>query len=394
MGSAGGSALLGVPFAVKDTFAAVGAPTTWGSPYFAEQVFDEDAEVISRLEAAGAVLTAKLAMSELAGFGGPAAAGASLHGVPRNPWHRDSYAGGSSGGSAIAVACDVVPFALGTETGGSVVGPAALCGITGFRPSHGRISRDGALTLSPTLDKVGILARTARDCATVFDVLRESNEPVDEAALRSPRIGVITDETDDWGDDLSPALTAALAELTSLGSVLPLSREVLGQPNPALLAIMAAEAAHQLRRELDDPTFVLLDAGQDQGLRSGLRLPAVEYLAARDARRALLLGLSDVFASCEVIVTATRSDTARPIGASRPAGGRTVANLLRAAANLVGLPGVSVPAGLSTHGLPVALHIVTAPGGDELALGLAARFQELTTHHELRPSLTPSTVGR
>jgi aspartyl-tRNA(Asn)/glutamyl-tRNA(Gln) amidotransferase subunit A len=389
----GSSALLGVPFAVKDTFAAAGAPTTWGSPYFAEQVFDRDAEVIGRLEATGAVLTAKLAMSELAGFGGPVAAGASLHGVPRNPWRPDTYAGGSSGGSAIAVACDVVPFALGTETGGSVTGPAALCGITGLRPSPGRISRDGMLTLSPTLDKVGIMARTARDCATVFEVLRQSSEPIDAAALRSPRIGVITDESDDWDDDLLPALTAALAQFTCLGTVTPLSREVLGQPNLALLAIMAAEAAHQLRRELADPAFALLDAGQDEGLRSGLRLPAVEYLAARDTGGALGHALSIVFSGCDVIVAATRSDTARPIGAGRPAGGRTVANLLRAAANLIGLPGVSVPAGLSTHGLPVGLHIVTAPGRDELALGLAARFQDNTTHHELRPSLAASTVG-
>lgn len=379
--------LLGIPFAVKDIFAAAGAPTTWGSRYFADQIFARDARVVRQLVRAGAVLTAKLAMSELAGYGGPTAAGASLQGSAANPWRPNCYAGGSSGGSAIAVALDAVPFALGTETAGSVVGPAALCGVTGFRPTRGRISGDGVLTLSPTLDKVGVLARTAQDCATVFDGLRRAgrSEPV-----RGPRIGIFGDEADDWNDDIGPALTAAVAEFTALGETVLLERELLGHPTGPLNTIMLSEAVFALRAELADPAFRLIDAGQEAGLRSGAEIPATEYLTALAARRVTQRAFAAVFARCDVIVAATRADTARPLGAGRSGNRASVADRLRGAANLAGLPGVSVPAGLSTRGLPVGVHIVAARGNDDLALDLAARYQQGTAHHELRP---PSRRG-
>lgn len=381
--------LAGIPFAVKDIFAASGAPTTWGSPYFAEQIFARDARVVRQLARAGAVLTAKLAMSELAGYGGPTAAGASLQGSAANPWRPDCYAGGSSGGSAIAVALDAVPFALGTETAGSVVGPAALCGVTGFRPTPGRISREGVLTLSPTLDKVGILARTAQDCATVFDAVRRPARPRAEEPVEV-RIGIVSDEADDWDAEIAPALTAALAEFTALGQPVQLERDVLGRPTEPLTTIMLSEAVFTLHDQLADPAFRLIDPGQDAGLRSGTGIPATEYLAALEARRATVRAFATVFARCDVIVAATRTDTARPLGAARGGSRSGVADRLRGAANLAGLPGVSVPAGLSTRGLPVGLHVVAARGKDDLALRLAARYQRSTTHHELRPPTAPT----
>jgi aspartyl-tRNA(Asn)/glutamyl-tRNA(Gln) amidotransferase subunit A len=378
--------LLGIPFAVKDTYAAAGAPTTWGSPYFATQTFDQDARSIAQLEDAGAVLVGKVSMSELAGFGAASSPGASVHGVPRNPWRSEAYAGGSSGGSAVAVACDAVPFALGTETGGSVIGPAALCGVTGFRPSPGRISRAGVLTLSPTLDKPGVLARTAADCAAVFAVL-DLASTAPRRRGRRPRIGLVPDEPDEWDHDIGPALTAAREELAALGTTHELRRELFGNPTEPLQTIMLAEAAHELRSHLADPAFSVIDPGQDENLRSGLRIPAADYLSALDQRRALLAAFAEAFAHCDVVVAAARTDTARPVGAARRTGGRTVANLLRAAANLAGLPGVSVPAGLSAAGLPVALHVVAPPGQDELALHVATRYQRHTSHHELRPPI-------
>jgi aspartyl-tRNA(Asn)/glutamyl-tRNA(Gln) amidotransferase subunit A len=330
------------------------------------------------------VLVAKLAMSELAGYGGPAVPGASLQGIALNPWDRSRYAGGSSGGSAIAVALGAVPFALGTETAGSVVGPAAFCGVTGFRPSPGRIPRDGMLVLSPTLDKVGILARTAAGCATVFGLIRDAGP--EAATVPSPRVGYVTDEAADWAPGVAGPVAAALDEVQALGRRLPLTRADLGpSPARALRVIMLYEAAGELRHELTDAGFHLLDAGQEAGLRAGVALSAAEYQDALAERRRVQQRFARLFERCDVLVTASRPDIARPTGAGRTAGSGSVADRLRAAANLAGLPGVTVPAGLSTEGLPTGLHLVGPAGGDELVLDLAARFQSRTAHHELRP---------
>src|SRR5438552_379665 len=156
--------LHGIPFAVKDLFATKGVPTRWGSKIFANQVFDYDATVVSRLRDAGAVLLGKLNMIELAGGTAYQYASASASGATRNPWDVSRWAGGSSSGSGAAVAAAFAGFALGTETWGSIVTPAAFCGITGFRPSYGRVSRYGAMANSWTLDKVGPLDRSADDC--------------------------------------------------------------------------------------------------------------------------------------------------------------------------------------------------------------------------------------
>jgi aspartyl-tRNA(Asn)/glutamyl-tRNA(Gln) amidotransferase subunit A len=379
-----GNPLLGIPFAVKDAFAASGAPTTWGSPYFRDQRFAYDADMVARLESTGGVLTAKLALSELAGYGGPTAAGSSLQGNAANPWDPNCYAGGSSGGSAIAVALDAVPYALGTETAGSVVGPAALCGVTGFRPTPGRLPRNGMLTLSRTLDKVGIIARTARDCAIVFAATAKA--ATNGAVLTtSIRIGYVTDESDDWAGGAATTLSRARAEFAEIGSVVPIRREDLGEAGPALQSIMVAEAAFTLRETLADERFQLLDAGQTAGLRSGANVSADEYIGALAVRGNLQRRFRQFFESCDVIVTASRPDTARPLGSPRGST-RSAADLLRATANLIGLPGVTVPCGLSSGGMPLGLHVVGPRGADEYVLGLAAGYQARTLHHTLRPT--------
>jgi aspartyl-tRNA(Asn)/glutamyl-tRNA(Gln) amidotransferase subunit A len=379
-----GGPLFGIPFAAKDAFAASGAPTTWGSPYFQDQRFAFDAEMIARLQSAGGVLTAKLALSELAGYGGPTAAGSSLQGNAANPWDPNCYAGGSSGGSAIAVALDAVPYALGTETAGSVVGPAAFCGVTGFRPTPGRLPRNGMLTLSRTLDKVGIIARTARDCAIVFAATAKAatNGTLPATPIR---IGCVVDESVDWADGAAATLSDALAEFAELGSVVPIPREDLSEAGAALQSIMAAEAAFTLRETLADERFQLLDAGQTTGLRSGANVSADQYLGALAVRRNLRRRFRELFESCDVMVTASRTDTARPLGSPRGST-RSAADQLRATANLIGLPGVTVPCGLSSSGMPLGLHVVGPRGADEYVLDLAAAYQTRTLHHTLRPT--------
>jgi aspartyl-tRNA(Asn)/glutamyl-tRNA(Gln) amidotransferase subunit A len=163
--------LQGVPFGAKDLLSAAGFPTTWGARPFRSQVFADDATVLRRLAGSGAVLCAKLSMVELAGGGGYRFASASLTGPGLNPWDPTRWSGGSSSGSAAAVAAGLAPFALGSETWGSIGVPCAFCGVTGLRPTYGLVSRTGAMALSWSMDKIGPIARTAEDCAHILQVI-------------------------------------------------------------------------------------------------------------------------------------------------------------------------------------------------------------------------------
>src|SRR5438552_6301820 len=166
-----GGPLTSVPYGAKDLLAARGAPTTWGAPPYRDQIIGEDATVVAKLKKSGAVLAAKLAMVELAGGGGYRYPSASLQGPGRNPWNIEHWSGGSSSGSGAAVGAGLVPFAIGSETSGSIGTPSAYCGVTGLRPTYGLVSRRGAMALSWTLDKLGPMAHTATDCATVLEAI-------------------------------------------------------------------------------------------------------------------------------------------------------------------------------------------------------------------------------
>ena len=181
--------LHGIPYAAKDLLAVSGIPTTWGAKPYANQVFDYDAAVIDHLRSVGAVLIGKAAMIELAGGLGYRFANASLQGAAKNPWDTTCWTCGSSSGSGAIVAAGLAAFAIGTETWGSIVCPAAFCGVSGLRPTYGRVSRYGAMALAPSMDKIGPLARSAEDCAHIFaaiaghDPRDRSTLPIDKAAF-------------------------------------------------------------------------------------------------------------------------------------------------------------------------------------------------------------------
>ncbi|HEY9505879.1 MAG TPA: amidase, partial [Gemmatimonadales bacterium] len=177
--------LHGIPYGAKDLLAAAGAPTTWGAQPYRGQMFRSDATVVKKLRQAGAVLCAKLAMVELAGGMGYNQAFASFTGPGRSPWDQSRWSGGSSSGSGSAVGAGLVPFAIGSETWGSIQFPAAFCGVTGLRPTYGRVSRHGAMALSWTMDKLGPLARTAEDCGLVLAAIA-GPDPADPSALDRP----------------------------------------------------------------------------------------------------------------------------------------------------------------------------------------------------------------
>ncbi len=225
------SLLAGIPFGAKDLLSLSGVPTTWGAKPYAGQVFDHDATVLQKLDKAGAVLIGKLSMVELAGGGGYRFAAASLFGPGINPWDRSRWSGGSSSGSGSAVAAGLVPFAIGSETSGSIITPSAFCGITGLRPTYGLVSRHGAMPLSWTMDKIGPMCHTAEDCGLVLAAIAggDSNDsgsagksfyyaPDFARKMEDIRVGYAPVDFAEWADaSTRPAFDKAMADIRALG---------------------------------------------------------------------------------------------------------------------------------------------------------------------------------
>src|SRR3954447_2108367 len=223
--------LQGIPYGVKDLLAFAGQPTTWGAKPYAGQVFDYNATVIDKLASAGAILTGKLAMVELAGGGGYRFPSASFTGPGLNPWDRTRWSGGSSSGSGAAVAAGLVPFAIGSETSGSIVTPASYCGVTALRPTYGLVSRYGAMALSWTLDKLGPFARSAEDCGVILQAIagKDAKDPGSAGKsfyytpqyarpLNELRVGYAPADFAEWVEPATrPAFDAAIAVLKAAG---------------------------------------------------------------------------------------------------------------------------------------------------------------------------------
>jgi len=222
--------LHGIPYGVKDLVATKGTRTTWGAKPYEDQVFDRDAAIVRRLESAGAVLLGKLAMIELAGGLGYSKGESSLQGAAHNPWGLDRWTCGSSSGSGAAVAAGLVPFAIGSETWGSIICPSSFCGVSGLRPTFGRVSRQGAMALSWTLDKLGPMARSARDCEIVLERIQGHDPedpysadekpapPSDPATVKKMKIGWLRLDFQKQGDkSVEKSFLAALDDLRRAG---------------------------------------------------------------------------------------------------------------------------------------------------------------------------------
>jgi aspartyl-tRNA(Asn)/glutamyl-tRNA(Gln) amidotransferase subunit A len=384
--------LCGIPYGAKDLFAARGGPTTWGNAELATQTFGTDATVVRRLAREGAVLAAKLTMSEFAGGGRPFKPGASMHGQGRNPWNPERYAGGSSSGSGIAVAAGLVPFALGTETGGSTIGPAAFSGVTGLRPTYGLLPRAGVMTLSWSLDKVGLLARSAKEIATVLDAIARRRGSYHAAATTAPAAGLRVAIAPSELDEAAPSIRDALERgMTEFRRIFPNVVEIELDRTPpyieALEEIVRVEGGFELRDHLRREGFAMSDERQLRTLRAGLDAPAADYLEAvrvtmPRARRAF----DAVFGEADVILSASRPDIAPRLDQERPPRDATkLSDLLRAAGNLAGVPGISFPCGFSAEGMPVGLQLVGPRGSDASLIAVVAAFQRVTEHHQQHP---------
>ena len=401
--------LQGIPYGAKDLLAVKGKPTTWGAKPYAGQVFDADAFVINKLRSRRAILIGKLAMVELAGGGGYRFPSASLTGPGLNPWDRGKWSGGSSSGSGSAVAAGLVPFALGSETSGSILTPSAYCGVTGLRPTYGLVSRRGAMPLSWTLDKIGPMCRSAEDCGIVLEAIA-GKDPEDPGSagksfyyapqfprdLKQYKMGWSPVDFEEWAEPAArPAFQQALEVIRTLGMT-PVETTLPDYPyGPLVSTVIAAEAA-SIFEDLISSGKVneLEDQRQIAGLKAGMDVAAKDYLRTMRVRRLIQRDFRDLLAKAEVLVAPARYNPASGITQplDRPYSDRTPPQKsgmsgLIAAGNLAGLPAISVPCGFAGT-LPVALQIVGRPFSENLLLQIGREFQARTDWHRRRPPVS------
>ena len=397
--------LEGIPYGAKDLLSVAGQVTTWGARPYAAQVFDYDAAVIHKLESAGAPLVGKLAMVELAGGPGYRYASASLTGPGLNPWDRTRWSGGSSSGSAIAVAAGLVPFAIGSETSGSILTPAAFCGVTALRPTYGLVSRYGAMPLSWTLDKLGPFCRSAEDCGLVLEAIAGGDRhdpgsagksfyytPQYARKMSELRIGFAPVDFNEWPDEAArPALQQALEVMRGLGAAMVETRLPDFPYGSIIDAIISADAASVFEGLITSGKVeALADQKQIAGLKAALEIPANVYLKAMRLRNLAREAIFKLFADVDVLLTPARLGTApkidepldhRPDRARPKDAGLTA---LIPAGNLAGMPALALPCGFADN-LPVGLQLAGAPFTENTLLAVGKEFQSRTDWHKRRP---------
>ena len=404
--------LQGIPFGAKDLLAYAKQPTTWGARPYAGQVFDYTATTLTKLAKAGAILTGKLAMVELAG--GPAYrfASASLTGPGLNPWDRTRWSGGSSSGSGIAVAAGLVTFALGSETSGSILTPSAFCGITGLRPTYGLVSRHGAMALSWTLDKIGPMCRSAEDCGLVLHDIAgaDSQDPASAGKsfyyapqftrdLKYVRVGFAPVDFDDAAESTArPDFAKALETIRSLGLQVTEVKLPEFPYGPIISTIISSEAASIFEPLIKSGKVdELVDQKQIAGLKAGLEIPATDYLKAMRIRGLIQSAFSDLFDNIDVLLAPSRPGPAPKItqpldhpASDRPMPKAPGLTALIPAGNLAGLPALSLPCGFA-DGMPIAIQLVGRPFTENTLLAIGRDFQARTDWHRRRPPVDERT---
>jgi aspartyl-tRNA(Asn)/glutamyl-tRNA(Gln) amidotransferase subunit A len=388
--------LHGIPYGAKDLLATADYPTSWGAEPYRDQQFGRDAEVIRKLRDAGAVLVGKLAMVELAGGFGYEQPNAALTGPGRNAWNRDCWAGGSSSGSGAAVAAGLVPFAIGTETWGSIHCPSAFNGVTGLRPTLGRVSRDGAMALSWTMDKIGPMARSADDCATVLAAIAGPSQG-DLATVGQPgltvddrhsgfRVGFLRDSLDKADEAVAANARASLDVLRQFGEVTEFGLPDLPWDDAASMIIMC-EAASAFEDLLESGRSSELTAPEDRsGVYHALAVPAVDYLRALRIRKAGAVAMAPLLEQHDLLVAPAYSVGAPPAeGEFEAYFDKHPAESLSGMGNLVGLPSISVPNGFTAAGLPTSLELLGAWWNEGTILAAAAELQRRTDWQTKRP---------
>jgi aspartyl-tRNA(Asn)/glutamyl-tRNA(Gln) amidotransferase subunit A len=404
--------LHGVPYGVKDLLATRDAKTTWGAEPYRQQQFDYDATIVTRLREAGAILIAKLAMIELAGGMGYNQADASWTGPCRTPWNMNYWSGGSSSGPGAATASALVAFSIGSETSGSIITPSAFCGVTGLRPTYGAVSRHGAMALCWTLDKLGPMCRSAKDCEIVLraiagrDPLDASSRDVEYAAPARTtsgrgrdaagrrarlRIGVMKDSYEKAQDIVRENFLRSLEVLKRVADVeIVMDVKLPDFPYGAAVGtIVDAEGASAFRDLIESGRVQELRAPKDRvGGYSSMLVTAVDYLHAMRLRAPMRRAWKEMFSKYSLITAPSRATVSYPIDKTFEQAYPTVnASSPIAASNLVGVPGISVPNGFGENNLPTGIQLVGPAWSEPLLTEIADKYQQSTEWHKRRPTL-------
>jgi Asp-tRNA(Asn)/Glu-tRNA(Gln) amidotransferase A subunit family amidase len=368
--------LHGIPYGIKDLFAVEGTYTTWGTPPYKNQMINQTAFVAVQLQQAGAVLVAKLSLGELAmddvWFGG----------LTRNPWDTTKGSGGSSAGSAAATAAGLVPFAIGTETYGSIVDPAMRCGVTGLRPTYGSVARTGAMALTWSSDKIGALCRSAEDAAIVFYYIHGADQ-VDASSIqfafnytgsvnmKQLKIAYVSNYIDTLPAGSPEKQT--LIRLKEMGAqLIPLSFPDNLHGDEILSLIISAESAaafDQLTRSSKDDEMV--QQAKDRWpntFRTARFVPAVEYINACRVRYQIMKKMDPVINSYDIIIAPPETGDQLAI------------------TNLTGNPSITIPNGILPNGMPASITFIGKHFGEATLLAFAKAYQQKTGFHLKHPS--------
>ncbi|MEO7649769.1 MAG: amidase [Bryobacteraceae bacterium] len=390
--------LHGIPIALKDLIDTKGVRTTAASAVFADRIPGQDAEVVRRLKTAGAVIVGKLNMHEFA-YG--ASSAMSHFGPVRNPWNLDRIAGGSSGGSAAAVAAGLCYGALGSDTGGSIRQPSAYCGLAGLKPTYGRVSVRGVIPLSTSLDHVGPMCRTVADAALVLSAiagydaadLSSVDAPVPDysqalhSKVSSLRLGLPRKM---FYENLAPEIETVVNQVIEVLRLMSGGIRDVQMPEVGSLPIVGAEAyqyhaAHfaSMPEKYTRPTR--------ERLGRGAKITAAEYIVARRELDRIRRSVRDVFAEVDLIITPTTpvmpdtvDEALREVGAV-PGGTPSLRNT--SPFNIFGLPAISIPCGFTADGLPVGIQISGRHFGEPQVLAMAHAYERATEWHTRRPKV-------
>jgi Asp-tRNA(Asn)/Glu-tRNA(Gln) amidotransferase A subunit family amidase len=384
--------LHGIPWGAKDIIAVKGYKTTWGSGAYKDQMIDTDASIVEMLRDAGAVLLAKLTSGELAQgdrwFGGQT----------KNPWNTEEGSSGSSAGPASATAAGCAGFSIGSETSGSILSPSGRCGVTGLRPTFGRVSRNGVMALSWTHDRLGPLTRYAEDCALVMSVIAKPDDrdlSVSEipfnwnwrSGIRGLRVGYLKDGFDETRDPVAKKNEEqTLAQIQALGVKLVPVAVPDGSGDGGGYGVESAVFFDELIRSGRDKQMTNPD--RVNGFKSSRLIPAVEYLQSQRARTMLMMKLAEATADVDVYLVPANAGGGPPVPNVVSAIPRT--NAVRrhfAMANTAGYPATSVPNGFTEKGSPTAITFYARPFGETGLLALTKAYQDASGFHLKRPDL-------
>jgi aspartyl-tRNA(Asn)/glutamyl-tRNA(Gln) amidotransferase subunit A len=389
--------LHGIPYGAKDLLATKNAKTTWGATPYKSQQFDYDATIINKLRDAGAILVAKLAMIELAGGMGYNTADSCWTGACKTPWNTNFWSGGSSSGPGAASAAALVAFSIGSETSGSIITPAAYCGLSGLRPTYGAVSRHGAMALCWTLDKLGPMCRSAKDCEIVFNAII-GKDPLDATSkgfpkqakpnLKNLRIGVLKDSYEKAQKEVSENFLKSLDVLKTFATLemdVKLPDFPYGQ---AVGTIVDAEGASAFRDLIESGKVDELASPQGRvGGYAAMLVTAVDYLHAMRIRIPARKAWAEMFKKIDLLVAPSRSTVSSPIDKTfnQAYPGITATSPI-GASNLVGVPAISIPNGFGQNNLPTGIQFIGPAWSEYLLLAVADKYQQLTDWHKKRPT--------